>query len=190
MLANIAKQSHIIGSCPKCGITNKSGLRSCCARGGAWFKKCGDPGDTNFGHTWLEGFHACRSSCHIHVLYLPAYLARHLLITQSWPCTDNAMSTATTTTPAIESKKCFKCGYIEKLGRFSCCARGGAWFNKCGDPGDTNFDVTWLEGFETCESECSKLCVLRHVCIVMGIVYVHRRDSLMFTCIFWMLFAC
>ena len=48
-------------SCPKCGSTNKSGKRSCCAPGGAWFKKCGDVGDTNFDHTWAEGIKACKS---------------------------------------------------------------------------------------------------------------------------------
>ena len=47
--------------CPKCGTAKKSGKRSCCTRGGAWFKKCGDPGDTNFAHTWFEGVQACKS---------------------------------------------------------------------------------------------------------------------------------
>ena len=47
--------------CPKCTVANKSGQLSCCARGGAWFKKCGYPGDTNFEHTWFEGFGACKS---------------------------------------------------------------------------------------------------------------------------------
>ena len=43
--------------CPKCA-TNKAGQRSCCARGGAWFKNCGDTGDTKV-HTWVEGIQAC-----------------------------------------------------------------------------------------------------------------------------------
>ena len=43
--------------CTKCGV-NKSGKRSCCARGGTWFGKCGDEGDY-FAHTWLEGMQAC-----------------------------------------------------------------------------------------------------------------------------------
>ena len=46
--------------CPKCGITKKSGKRSCCARGGAWFRNCGDAGDAKFEHTWAEGAHACK----------------------------------------------------------------------------------------------------------------------------------
>ena len=48
-------------SCPKCGRTSKSGKRSCCARSGAWFKKCGNFGDAKFDHTWAEGIYACKS---------------------------------------------------------------------------------------------------------------------------------
>ena len=47
--------------CLKCGIAKKSGKRSCCARGGAWFKNCGDADDTKFDHTWIEGIEACKS---------------------------------------------------------------------------------------------------------------------------------
>ena len=47
-------------ACSECGVTNKFGKRSCCARGGAWFKNCGDTGDTNFEHTWTEGVQACK----------------------------------------------------------------------------------------------------------------------------------
>ena len=45
--------------CSKCGILKKSGKLSCCARGGDWFKNCGDISDSNFGHTWVEGIQAC-----------------------------------------------------------------------------------------------------------------------------------
>ena len=45
--------------CPKCDVTKKSGKHSCCARGGAWFKNCGDASDTQFDHTWAEGVKAC-----------------------------------------------------------------------------------------------------------------------------------
>ena len=45
--------------CVKCGMSKKSGKRSCCARGGAWFKNCGDAGDKKFDHTWVEGIQAC-----------------------------------------------------------------------------------------------------------------------------------
>ena len=47
--------------CPKCSTVKKSGMRSCCARGGGWFKNCGDVGDTKFDHTWAEGIQACKS---------------------------------------------------------------------------------------------------------------------------------
>merc|ERR1712157_376496 len=47
--------------CPYCGVFN-SGKMSCCAREGAWFKKCGDEGDSKFDHTWLEGIQACNEA--------------------------------------------------------------------------------------------------------------------------------
>ena len=47
--------------CPKCGEMKKSGRGSCCARGGAWFKNCGDAGDTQFDHSWSEGIQACEN---------------------------------------------------------------------------------------------------------------------------------
>ena len=46
--------------CPKCGTAKKSGKRSCCARGGSWFRSCGDSGDTQVDHTWAEGIQACK----------------------------------------------------------------------------------------------------------------------------------
>ena len=46
--------------CAKCGIIKKSGKYSCCAPGGAWFKDCGDAGDTNFDHTWTDGIQTCK----------------------------------------------------------------------------------------------------------------------------------
>ena len=45
--------------CSECATMKKSGKRSCCARGGSWFKNCGGTGDTHFDHTWLEGIRAC-----------------------------------------------------------------------------------------------------------------------------------
>ena len=46
--------------CTKCSTVKKSGKRSCCALGGAWFKNCGDAGDRHFDHTWSEGIQACK----------------------------------------------------------------------------------------------------------------------------------
>ena len=48
-------------ACPKCG-TNKGGKRTCCTRGGSWFEKCGEPGDSNFEHTYAEGIQSCQDS--------------------------------------------------------------------------------------------------------------------------------
>ena len=47
--------------CLKCGTFKKSGKRSCCARGGTWFRKCGDVGDAKLEHTWADGMQACRA---------------------------------------------------------------------------------------------------------------------------------
>ena len=48
--------------CPKCGSKKHSNKRSCCARDGAWFNKCGMPGDLAAEHTWTEGVQACQTS--------------------------------------------------------------------------------------------------------------------------------
>merc|ERR1712013_653435 len=49
----------VTSGCPTCG-TNKNGKLSCCGRGGSWFGKCGDEGDSTFDHTWIEGLSSCR----------------------------------------------------------------------------------------------------------------------------------
>ena len=56
----------------------------------------------------------------------------------------------TTVTPA-----CSKCGTIKKTRERSCCARGGAWFNNCGAPGQANVDHTWTEGLLSCRGSAS-----------------------------------
>ena len=58
---SVAKLTKASPRCAKCVTTNKSGRQSCCARGGAWFKNCGDAGDMKFNHTWAEGIQACES---------------------------------------------------------------------------------------------------------------------------------
>ena len=57
---SLSAASGIDSRCTKCVTTKKSGKLSCCARGGSWFKKCGDAGDTQFDHTWAEGIQACK----------------------------------------------------------------------------------------------------------------------------------
>ena len=45
--------------CPKCATIKKSGKRSCCAPGGAWFKNCGSAVSASVDYTWAEGVRAC-----------------------------------------------------------------------------------------------------------------------------------
>ena len=46
-------------TCPKC-VANDVGTRTCCARGGGWYRTCGKKGDSKAEHTWDEGLRACR----------------------------------------------------------------------------------------------------------------------------------
>merc|ERR1711939_140290 len=50
-----------MGVCPRCGSIAKSGILSCCGRGGSWFKNCGGSGNTKLRHTWHEGMQACKT---------------------------------------------------------------------------------------------------------------------------------
>merc|ERR1712046_146248 len=52
---------NTVSVCPRCGTINKSGERSCCGRGGSWFKKCGGAGNTKLHHTWHEGIQVCKA---------------------------------------------------------------------------------------------------------------------------------
>ena len=65
--------------------------------------------------------------------------------------TTGATSTITTSTATTACPRCVS----EESGRFSCCARGGGWFNNCGNPGDPNVDHTWNEGIQACRGECT-----------------------------------
>ena len=50
-------------ACPKCGTFEKSGRKSCCAPGGAWYKNCARSGGArskNVDHKWFEGVAACK----------------------------------------------------------------------------------------------------------------------------------
>ena len=59
-----------------------------------------------------------------------------------------AISDTAVRTPAV----CTECGTMRN-GKRSCCGSGGAWFNKCGNPDDLEFDHTWSEGIEACSTE-------------------------------------
>ena len=66
-----------------------------------------------------------------------------------------------TMSSSVESSRywCSKCGAVKKSGKFSCCARGGTWFKKCGDADDKKFDHTWSEGIKVCKGFASSMSV-------------------------------
>ena len=47
--------------CSKCGTIAKSGKRSCCGRGGSWFRNCGRAGSAKLRRTWYEGIRTCKT---------------------------------------------------------------------------------------------------------------------------------
>ena len=59
-------------------------------------------------------------------------------------------------TSTSTSAKCPKCGTNPNSGKPSCCVRGGAWFENCGDAGDSDFDHTWAEGLRACKGVTEK----------------------------------
>ena len=156
--------------CPKCGTVQQSGALSCCARGGAWFTNCGDTGDTKFDHTWVEGIQACKG-CRETMLSIAQYklityaqqssiysydLVKHgccCCCAIPKPALPTEESTRTSLSAVSSISRCDKCGATKQPGKRSCCARGGDWFNNCGNPGDTKFDHTWAEGIIACKSK-------------------------------------
>ena len=59
--------------------------------------------------------------------------------------------------PSALSRVCSQCSTLKKSGKLSCCASGGAWFNKCGDAGDKNFNHTWVDGIQACNGKSSRV---------------------------------
>jgi len=57
--AQVTKAKVDMKSCQKCGTFEKSGRASCCAPGGAWYKKCGGAGNKKVAYQWSEGVQAC-----------------------------------------------------------------------------------------------------------------------------------
>ena len=137
--------------CPKCGSAKKSGKRSCCARGGAWFNNCGDTHDMQFSHTWIEGIQACKGRFWRLLTFSNAFSC--LL------CTDAPTGRTTASASQFANTNgngCPKCA-TNMAGKRSCCARGGAWFKNCGDAGDMKGYYTWAEGIEACKSKCREV---------------------------------
>ena len=50
------------------------------------------------------------------------------------------------------SSECLKCGSSQTFGKLSCCARGGSWFEHCGNAGNGLRSHTWYEGIEVCKA--------------------------------------
>merc|ERR1719460_3223804 len=75
----------------------------------------------------------------------------------TWAEGNDACKKKSPPSTTIPSSECSKCGYIKKSGQFSCCVRGGAWFKNCGNPGDSKFDHTWLQGLHACKKITSPL---------------------------------
>ena len=46
---------------------------------------------------------------------------------------------------------CPKCGTFKNSEKMSCCAFDGAWYKKCGNANDPDFDHTWYEGIQACK---------------------------------------
>ena len=61
MQISVATTTSIVSVCHTCGVVKKSNKRSCCARGGSWYGKCGGADNTNREHTWYEGLQACKA---------------------------------------------------------------------------------------------------------------------------------
>ena len=81
--------------------------------------------------------------------------------------TDCHLLAVATTAPAFTkaiSSVCSKCGTFKASGISSCCARGGSWFEDCGDAGDDNFGHTWFEGTQACKGH---LTASESICITL-----------------------
>ena len=60
MYTPAAPATTISSVCFKCATIGKSGKRTCCGRGGSWFRNCGSAGNAKLHHTWYEGIRACK----------------------------------------------------------------------------------------------------------------------------------
>ena len=122
--------------CPKCSTSEKSGKRSCCARGGAWFQKCGAAG-SGAAHTFLEGLEACEETSRS---------------PQRLPL--QRRSTAKPFIAKRVSLVCPKCATLKRSGKRSCCAIGGAWYRNCGRKKRSGSATahTWAEGMAACST--------------------------------------
>merc|ERR1719454_1343654 len=59
-----AATTQASSTCAVCGSVKKSRKKSCCGRGGSWYKNCGTAGNKKsgkFAHTWFEGIKVCKN---------------------------------------------------------------------------------------------------------------------------------
>ena len=61
LLALLQVATAKTGGCSQCAHFTQSGKPSCCAPGGAWYNHCGNAGDFNVRHTWVDGMRACNA---------------------------------------------------------------------------------------------------------------------------------
>ena len=101
-----------------------------------------------------------RVICHLFLSCIHDHWMRYLYLlsnANARVCTEPPTTTRLSVTSS--SNECLKCVKIKQSGKFSCCARGGAWFNKCGHIGETKFDHTWAEGIQACKNFSSSMSV-------------------------------
>ena len=75
--------------CPKCSAFAKSGRKSCCAPGGAWFQNCGGAGTKIFVHKWVEGVAACKrkfGANDVVVTLFNSYFFKEFLTNNTYKC--------------------------------------------------------------------------------------------------------
>ena len=61
LLALLQVATAQTGGCSQCAHLKQSGKPSCCAPGGAWYNNCGNAGDLDVRHTWVDGMQACNA---------------------------------------------------------------------------------------------------------------------------------
>ena len=80
------------------------------------------------------------------------------------PITTSVSAPTVTSTIGKDKLACLKCGRFEKTGQVSCCAPGGAWYNKCGGAGSRTLEHRWIEGVQACTRKFARLRACWRIC--------------------------
>ena len=99
--------------------------------------------------------HTICSSLFLHSLVNFFMSVCMLTLAQTLATTTIATTTTAATTTALV---CPVCGVNQVTGQLSCCARGGSWYENCGNLGEPNVDYTWAQGINTCKCKLSDRC--------------------------------